>query len=70
MIFYDRFERHSRSDPTENMSSELPFVYACFNCHTLRMSNVKHKLPQGQWELPFIAHQVFLIKINVTNKGI
>ncbi|VDD96151.1 unnamed protein product [Enterobius vermicularis] len=24
---------------------------------SIQMSNVKHKLPQGQWELPFIAHQ-------------
>lgn len=57
MIFYDRFERHARPDLGDEYSVGLPFVYSCFNCHTLRVTTIKKTLPHGQWELPFIAHQ-------------
>lgn len=57
IIFYDRFTRHSHSDPLDEQASSLSFVYCCFNCHTLRVSTKKGTLPPGQWELPFIAHQ-------------
>lgn len=57
IIFYDRFTRHSHSDPFDESIPTLSYVYSCFNCHTLRLSTKKGELPPGQWELPFVAHQ-------------
>uniref|UniRef100_A0A0N5AGA1 RING-type domain-containing protein n=1 Tax=Syphacia muris TaxID=451379 RepID=A0A0N5AGA1_9BILA len=54
MIFYDRYERHLHNSEEQK---PLPFVYACFNCHTLKLITRRGTLPIGQWELPFVAHQ-------------
>ncbi|VDN32368.1 unnamed protein product [Gongylonema pulchrum] len=52
MIFYERFTRHASPQATQ-----LPYVYCKYDCQSHRTTMHKGALPEGQWELPFIAHQ-------------
>ncbi|VDN05335.1 unnamed protein product [Thelazia callipaeda] len=56
IIFYERFTIHS--SPTDDTKRSLSYLYYNYNCKSHNISNRKGLLPQGQWELPFVAHDV------------
>ncbi|VDK68370.1 unnamed protein product [Onchocerca ochengi] len=54
IIFYERFVRNNSTD---DINATLFYVYCNYDCESHQMIIQKGPLPQGRWELPFIAHQ-------------
>ncbi|VDO39905.1 unnamed protein product [Onchocerca flexuosa] len=54
IIFYERFVRNNSTD---DPNATLFYVYCNYDCESHQMIIQKGPLPQGRWELPFIAHE-------------